>query len=122
MATEGKTRPRDNNDYMTRHKQWLSGLNKQRQMKTLEDDAAIQNAIDKTKRFREYAAKLRANIRKEKEEPSEYLTESAVGNHSKEPSEPSNSKKSKKVLNSPFRLDKKAKCFLNDDAQVATST
>jgi hypothetical protein len=106
MATEGKTRPRDNNDYMTRHKQWLSGLNKQRQVKALEDDAAVQNAIEKTKRFREYAAKLRANIRNEKEHPSENLTESAVNNLTKESSEPSNSKKSKKVLNSRLLFDK----------------
>ena len=103
MASEGKTRPRDNNDYMTRHKQWLSSLNKQRQMKTLEDDAAVQNAIEKTKRFREYAAKLRANIRKAKEEHTEILSETAIAKHTKDSTgeeggaEQSGSKRSKKV-------------------------
>ena len=103
MASEGKTRPRDNNDYMTRHKQWLSSLNKQRHMKTMEDEAAVQHAIEKTKRFRDYAAKLRANIRKAKEEHTEILSENAVGNHTKDSSredggsEQPTSKRSKKV-------------------------
>eukprot|EP00283_Hemiselmis_rufescens_P006869 CAMPEP_0173419114 /NCGR_PEP_ID=MMETSP1357-20121228/1073_1 /TAXON_ID=77926 /ORGANISM="Hemiselmis rufescens, Strain PCC563" /LENGTH=262 /DNA_ID=CAMNT_0014381703 /DNA_START=50 /DNA_END=835 /DNA_ORIENTATION=- len=71
LASDNKTRARDNNDFLSKHRRWLSELNKQRQRKATEDEQAVGMAVEKTRRFKEYAAKLRANIRDAKREHAE---------------------------------------------------
>eukprot|EP00918_Siedleckia_nematoides_P050685 GHVU01110979.1.p1 GENE.GHVU01110979.1~~GHVU01110979.1.p1 ORF type:complete len:399 (+),score=94.20 GHVU01110979.1:3-1199(+) len=82
LASDNKTRPRDTNDFMSKHKQWLSRLNQQRRMRAEEDQQAVQVAIEKTKKFKEYATKLRANIREAKDQHAEgYLSQEALEEH-----------------------------------------
>ena len=82
LASDNKTRPRDTNDFLSKHKQWLSRLNQQRRQRVEEDQQAVQVAIEKTKKFKEYATKLRANIREAKDQHAEgYLSQEALEDH-----------------------------------------
>merc|ERR1719199_994480 len=84
LASDNKTRPRDTNDFLSKHKQWLARLNEQRRMRAEEDQQAVQMAIDKTRKFKEYASKLRANIRDAKEQHSAgYLSQEALEEHTR---------------------------------------
>jgi hypothetical protein len=76
LASDNRTRPRDTNDFLTKHRKWLSELNKERRRKVEEDKEAVNMAVEKTKKFKEYAAKLRQNIRQAKaqHDDSNYLS------------------------------------------------
>ena len=63
LASDNRTKPRDNNDFMSKHRRWLAELNKQRKRKQDEDGQAVMMAVEKTRKFKEYASRLRANIR-----------------------------------------------------------
>jgi hypothetical protein len=63
LASDNRTKPRENNDFMSKHRRWLAELNKQRKRKQDEDGQAVMMAVEKTRKFKEYASRLRANIR-----------------------------------------------------------
>mmetsp|Transcript_4198 Transcript_4198/g.10077 ORF Transcript_4198/g.10077 Transcript_4198/m.10077 type:complete len:414 (-) Transcript_4198:63-1304(-) len=64
LASDNKMKPVSKaNDFLSRHKQWLNRLNQQRQRKAHDEQEQVHVAVEKTKRFKEYAAKLRSNIR-----------------------------------------------------------
>ena len=82
LASDNKTRPRDTNDFLSKHKQWLARLNQQRRQRAEEDQQAVHIAIEKTKKFKEYSTKLRANIRDAKDQHAEgYLSQEALEEH-----------------------------------------
>ena len=96
LASDNKTRPRDTNDFMSKHKQWLARLNQQRAIRAQEDQQAIQMAIEKTRKFKEYASKLRANIREAKDQHAEgYLSQEALEEHTRSSMGSAGSKPSK---------------------------
>jgi len=82
LASDNKLRPRDTNDFLSKHKQWLSRLNQQRRARADEDQSAVSMAIEKTKKFKEYATKLRANIRDAKDQHADgFLSQEALEEH-----------------------------------------
>eukprot|EP00286_Rhodomonas_abbreviata_P019325 CAMPEP_0181294930 /NCGR_PEP_ID=MMETSP1101-20121128/3869_1 /TAXON_ID=46948 /ORGANISM="Rhodomonas abbreviata, Strain Caron Lab Isolate" /LENGTH=267 /DNA_ID=CAMNT_0023399633 /DNA_START=93 /DNA_END=893 /DNA_ORIENTATION=+ len=84
LASDNKSRPRETNDFLSKHKQWLARLNKQRQRKVVDEHNNVVVAVEKTKRFKEYAAKLRANIREAKQQHADgYLDEETLMEHAK---------------------------------------
>lgn len=68
LASDNRTRPRENNDFLSKHRRWLSELDRQRKRRTEEDGQAVQMAVEKTRKFKDYAARLRANIREAKKQ------------------------------------------------------
>jgi hypothetical protein len=64
LASDSRGKPvAKGNDFLSRHKQWLSRLNQERQRKAQDEAEAVNIAVEKTKRFKDYSAKLRSNIR-----------------------------------------------------------
>lgn len=57
LASDNRTRPRENNDFLSKHRRWLAELNKQRRRRADEDDQAVNLAVEKTRKFKDYAAR-----------------------------------------------------------------
>mmetsp|Transcript_24932 Transcript_24932/g.82135 ORF Transcript_24932/g.82135 Transcript_24932/m.82135 type:complete len:439 (-) Transcript_24932:141-1457(-) len=95
LAADNKVRPREGNDFLSKHKKWLSQLGKAKQQRMEDEAMAVQGAIEKTKKFKEYAAKLRANIREAKDQHATgYLSQEALEEHTRSSMSGASSKRS----------------------------
>mmetsp|Transcript_31910 Transcript_31910/g.76209 ORF Transcript_31910/g.76209 Transcript_31910/m.76209 type:complete len:442 (+) Transcript_31910:134-1459(+) len=110
LASDNKGKPRENNDFLSKHKQWLARLNKERQRRAMDENEQIHMAVEKTKKFKEYAAKLRANIREAKEQHADgTLTEAALEEHARSSVQGGASNRSKPSSPSKTQRDNKNK-------------
>eukprot|EP00292_Cryptomonas_paramecium_P033851 CAMPEP_0113701604 /NCGR_PEP_ID=MMETSP0038_2-20120614/24681_1 /TAXON_ID=2898 /ORGANISM="Cryptomonas paramecium" /LENGTH=96 /DNA_ID=CAMNT_0000625543 /DNA_START=211 /DNA_END=498 /DNA_ORIENTATION=- /assembly_acc=CAM_ASM_000170 len=63
LAADNTVARRDKDDFMSKHKRWLAELKRMKKERAEMTEQQVKEAIEKTQKFREYAAKMRANIR-----------------------------------------------------------